>query len=493
MVEFQKCGIMSLVGNYAGRDFVGRKLKIVLSDLHLGAGYAQAGGNCLEDFVADEPLAQFLREIEREAELDQREVELIINGDLFEFLQIPAVAKFDPTEVYPREAYLDSSAEASVKRLNIIIEGHQEIFSALSDFMHVEAPKRRITIIKGNHDVNLFWPGVKSRLREVLGASGARASLLLFAEEFVSREKIYVEHGHQRAEKMNSYRDFLDPRLPGDPTQLYYPAGSHFVINVFNEIERERWFVDSIKPLTALIWFAFQWDFNLAASMLKSFIAHTPALVVSDFAPHAEEAVSGNTLLQYLETADKRLQMSEQYSSDPSFRRQFHQQIQRYLDDAHVANQSNAAFSEADIGSNPLEMGQAEQNRQRASLRQAAAEIARQEGAKVILFGHSHHPVYEALDGDGVYINTGCWLWKQDLSGVPIETWEALFKDPQKNVDIPGRLPYARIDYDEDDDPIAQLLDFANKNASFQAREGQAGNFFSRVLNRIVAPTRSEE
>jgi hypothetical protein len=227
--------------------------------------------------------------------------------------------------------------------------------------------------------------------------------------------------------------------------------------------------------------------------MLKSFIAHTPALAVSDFAPHTEEAFSNNTLLQYLESADKRSLMSEQYSSDPSFRHQFHQQIQRYLDDAHVAHQSNAAFAEADVGSNPLEMGRAEQDRQREALRQAAEEVARQEGAKVILFGHSHYPVYEALDGDGVYINTGCWLWKQDLSSAPIETWEALFKEPQKQVDIPGRLPYARIDYDEDDNPSAQLLDFANKHASLQAHEEQTGSFFSRVLNRIVAPTRSEE
>jgi hypothetical protein len=65
--------------------------------------------------------------------------------------------------------------------------------------MHVESPQRHITIIKGNHDVSLFWPGVKNHLREMLGASGARASLLRFADEFVSREKIYVEHGHQHA------------------------------------------------------------------------------------------------------------------------------------------------------------------------------------------------------------------------------------------------------------------------------------------------------
>ncbi len=471
---------------------MGRKLKIILSDLHVGAGYANNGHNYLEDFTADEKFVHFLREISHESERDQREIELIVNGDFFEFLQVPAVDHYDPEKVYPKEAYYDSSEEASVKRLNIIVEGHQEIFDALSDFMHVEAPQRRITIIKGNHDVNLFWPGVKSRLREVLGASGSRASLLLFAEEFVSREKIYVEHGHQRTEKMNSYHDFLDPRLFHDPSQLYYPPGSYFVISFFNEVEREHWFVDSIKPLTTLIWFALHWDFDFAAEMLVSFIHHTPALVISDFVPHSENIVAtSSTLLQYLEDRDKRYQVSQRYTNDSVFREQFHQQIQRYLDDAHVANKSNDTFPETNTGSDPLAIGQAEQQRQQSSLRQAAEEIARQEGAKVVLFGHTHQPAYEKLDSGGVYINTGCWLWKQDLSNAPLKTWEALFKDGQAYGNLPGCLPYARIDYDAHDNPTAQLLDFANKNTALDV-DGQSPNFISRVLNRIVAPLRSE-
>jgi hypothetical protein len=135
------------------------------------------------------------------SEQDRREIELIINSDFLSFCMFPAVDRYDPDERYPLETYLDSSQQASIKRLNLIVEGHPEVFDALSDFIHVEAPQRRVTIIKGNHDVNLYWPGVKSRLREVLGASGSRSALLLFAEEFVSRERIYVEHGHQRTEK----------------------------------------------------------------------------------------------------------------------------------------------------------------------------------------------------------------------------------------------------------------------------------------------------
>ncbi len=61
------------------------KLKFVLSDLHLGAGYAPH--NPLEDFTADEQLIAFLQQIRAESEQHQREVELIINGDFFELLK----------------------------------------------------------------------------------------------------------------------------------------------------------------------------------------------------------------------------------------------------------------------------------------------------------------------------------------------------------------------------------------------------------------------
>ena len=61
------------------------KLKFVLSDLHLGAGLGKEAGNALEDFTADQHLVHLLQQISGESEQDQREVELIINGDFFEF------------------------------------------------------------------------------------------------------------------------------------------------------------------------------------------------------------------------------------------------------------------------------------------------------------------------------------------------------------------------------------------------------------------------
>jgi UDP-2,3-diacylglucosamine pyrophosphatase LpxH len=440
---------------------VGHKLKFVLSDLHLGAGRPES--NYLEDFTVDNLLARFLQQIWHESESEQREIELIINGDLFEFLQVPAVDQYDPTANYPLETYLDSSEAASIKRLDLIVQAHPEVFEALSDFMQVEAPQRRITIIKGNHDVNLYWSGVKARLREVLNASGERSSLLLFAEEFVSREKIYVEHGHQRTEKMNCYHDFLDPRRPNDLSQLYYPAGAYFAIDFLNQVGRERGFFANIKPLTTLIWYALPWDFDFAARLLACFIRYTPALVVSDFTPDDIFGLPQDVWLRTIENAETRQELADSYAADAEFRRQFHRQIQQYLSDAVAISQGSALAPPAEVSSDSLAMGHADQIQQQLALRRAAEEITRQ-GAKVVIFGHTHYPVQETLESGGVYINTGCWL--RDLSNISLEVWAGLFDGSKPYSELQPSLPYARIDYDEANNPTARLLFFAEEARS---------------------------
>ncbi len=238
---------------------MGQKLKFILSDLHLGVDwFHQQAHSTGEHFTA------FLQTIQQESEQHDAEVELIINGDFLAFLQTPAVTHYDPTVSYPPEAYLDSSQEASLKRLNLIIAANPAVFNALAEFLSDSRLRRKLTIIKGNHDVSLFWPKVKSRLREVLGALGSRASLVQFADEFVNREKIYVEHGHQRAESMNAYRDSFDPRTSHDPSQLHHPAGSRFTVDFLNQARQQYWFADQVKPVTALIWFALEWNFEFA-------------------------------------------------------------------------------------------------------------------------------------------------------------------------------------------------------------------------------------
>ena len=68
---------------------------LVISDIHLGAGYMVDGKrNYLEDFHYDSELVDFL-EYYSSNEYAGREVELIINGDLFDLLAVPFVEYFD--------------------------------------------------------------------------------------------------------------------------------------------------------------------------------------------------------------------------------------------------------------------------------------------------------------------------------------------------------------------------------------------------------------
>ena len=438
---------------------MGQKLKFVLSDLYIGAGIS-TGGNHGADFVADDQFIEFLHEIEQESERYRRELELIINGNFLEFLCVPAVDHIEPGQTFPKEAFLNTSEEASLKRLHLIRQQHSKIFDVLSNFMHAGVPKRRITIIKGNHDVHLFWPRVKSRLRRMLRATGSRASLLLFAEEFVSREKIYVEHGHQRAEAINRYADFLDPRHPQDPSQLYYPAGSRLIIDLFNEPEARYFFANSIKPVTTLFWCTLQWNLILAADILNNLVQNSLVIGTNGAGPTRMTSSPSTNLLQYLSHREATYQTLQRCADDAVFRQEFYSQIQQYFFDNGQADSNTGRLSSCpNAPSDPLSMGRAAQKNQRALLRQAAEEIAQREGAAVVLFGHTHHPTQVPLKNGGLYINTGCWL--NDYSDASDETWQALFSRVQTYNPLPSRLPYVRIDFHEADNPTARLLDFA--------------------------------
>ena len=110
-----------------------RKAKIIVSDLHVGAGFAP--DNPLEDFTDDE-FADFLGGIVTESDTKTMDVELIMNGDIVEFLQVPATDIFDPGTAYPPETYRPTSEEASADKMALIIAGHPTFFTALRDFVN---------------------------------------------------------------------------------------------------------------------------------------------------------------------------------------------------------------------------------------------------------------------------------------------------------------------------------------------------------------------
>jgi UDP-2,3-diacylglucosamine pyrophosphatase LpxH len=401
------------------------KFKIIVSDLHLGAGFAQAG-NALEDFTQDAEFAQFLKEMREESDAEGMECELILAGDIMEFLQVPSFDEFDPTKIYPPEDYRSSSGEDSLKKVNLIIAGHPVFFTALRDFLNAASPIRRATIIKGNHDVNLHWMAVQDRIREAVGATGERRPLLTFEERCISREGIYVEHGNQYAERVNRFDSFEEPHNPADEDQLVLVPGSRFVIDFFSSVERERYWVDGVKPITSLIWYSFAFDFAFAVKVLVGFLKAALPLLLGSL-PLKETPGPSKT--------DKPGKMLKDL---------------RDVQDLGIRKASAVTLARREVA------------KVHSALHQAAEVKSREEGARVVVFGHTHVTLSEPLETGGLYLNTGTWVWLRDFSDEDEATWRELFDHPE-SFTRDRRLTYARIDYDEEGQPWGRLIEVARE------------------------------
>ena len=430
------------------------RVKVVLSDLHLGAG-PPAGQNPLEDFQRDRAFAAFLDEVVAESDRLAAEVELILNGDTFEMLQVPHLDRFDPAVLYPPEAYHSSAEQDSVKKMALIINGHPGFFTALRDFLREGPPRRYVTFVKGNHDLDLHWRGVQAWIRQAIAATGDRAPLLSFVERRIVREGIYVEHGNQYAELIDRVKDMEEPHHPRHPGQLWYPPGSWFVMNVFNEVERERYWVDGVKPVTALIWYALQFDFAFAARALAALIRALPGTLEDAFL--AVEESNAEDLLVRLEEPEQLQGLELRYRDEPAFRAEFNAIL------SAVVTPPPAPVGAGALTLTPspdaVDMGEQIQARMRASLSDAARRRAAEEKVPLVIFGHSHEPVQERLPGGGRYINCGTWTWRGDFSGAGKEDWRDLFEHPERFTGD-RQLTYVRIDYDPVGRPFGRLMQF---------------------------------
>ena len=102
------------------------KTILVISDIHLGAGeFVKGKRNLLEDFHYDNELIDFFSYYSN-GKYEERQVELIINGDFLDFLAVPFVNYFDD-EFW--------SEEAALEKLKLITEAHKKVFNALKKFV----------------------------------------------------------------------------------------------------------------------------------------------------------------------------------------------------------------------------------------------------------------------------------------------------------------------------------------------------------------------
>lgn len=244
-----------------------KQIKLVISDLHIGVGRTLENGqlNSLEEFYFDEKFSEFLHYYTTGKYADY-EVELILNGDILNFLQVDF-----------RGHYLTVITEPiCMDILRRIVNGHPVFFKAIKDF--AAKPGNIVTYVVGNHDQAMLWPSTRAYLNEVVGTTIRYKNIVYFFDG------VHIEHGHmhEAANRLDPRKFFLKKNL-AEPI-LNLPFGSHFFVEFVMKIKEKYPHVDKIRPFNRMMRWAFFNEtgftvrniINLAVYFLKSIFTNDP-------------------------------------------------------------------------------------------------------------------------------------------------------------------------------------------------------------------------
>ncbi len=227
----------------------------VISDLHIGGAYPD------KDALHDErkrgfrmmtrvaELASFIRHL---ANLPAAPpVELVINGDFVDFLaeELGSGGELDEAAAPQWSAFRAGRGEA-LAAFRAIVARDQDLFTALRELL---AAGKALTILLGNHDLELCLPDVRAELERELGPGTLR---FLDDDQALDLGDVLIDHGNLfdpanvvdhdklrvlRAVYSRGWFDQLDDIFTP-------PAGSKLVAEVMNPIKIAYGFVDLLKP-----------------------------------------------------------------------------------------------------------------------------------------------------------------------------------------------------------------------------------------------------
>lgn len=217
------------------------RCKLVVSDLHMGSGHRQGQLNPWESFSEDARFQELLHYYSTGA-YASAEVELILNGDIFDFLHVATQQGFT----------IAVTESLAIEKMRACMEGHPEVMAALATF--IAMPHKRITVIPGNHDFEWVFPGVQEAFcRRLVGRATDPRFKVICDRATYEFDGIQVQHGQQLelAHNHNFLEMFL--RQAGGEPILNLPWGSQFIIKVITRLKLERPYIDRVRPFKAYV------------------------------------------------------------------------------------------------------------------------------------------------------------------------------------------------------------------------------------------------
>ncbi|MBX3190525.1 MAG: metallophosphoesterase [Labilithrix sp.] len=203
---------------------------LVFSDVHLGSDIQEGVENgARRSEAVDRDLVRLLTHY-RAQKPEAGRWRIVIAGDFIDFIGMTIEAA--ETLVTPLTAEevahgLGNACDHARLKLSRVVARHGDVFTALASFV---ADGNALTIVHGNHDIELHWDEVKEDLRLALleRALSERGDLdraafldrIEYSPWFFYRAGVaYIEHGHQY-DPLCATEHIMAPLSPLDPRRV---------------------------------------------------------------------------------------------------------------------------------------------------------------------------------------------------------------------------------------------------------------------------------
>ncbi len=222
----------------------------IVSDLHLGGARADnPGERGFQICTQTDALAEFISRLSARDAASTGE-ELVIAGDFVDFLA--ESDEFGPNGEPTWKALRDDD-DVAAGLLQTVVSRSPEVFAALRRFV---ARGHTLTILLGNHDIELAYPRVRQALRKLLGVPASAGLRFIYDGEAYSVGDALIEHGNRydgwNAIDYDALRRVCSLMSRGqaipEKLRLHPPAGSQLVAEVMNPIKQSYPFIDLLKP-----------------------------------------------------------------------------------------------------------------------------------------------------------------------------------------------------------------------------------------------------
>ncbi|RMH38580.1 MAG: hypothetical protein D6689_19140 [Deltaproteobacteria bacterium] len=423
---------------------------LVISDVHLGGDLnVNCGPSARAQLdLLERELIDFLRHYTY-TRRDGRPWQLVINGDLIDFLGICLLPDPDSDDDATPEEHiygLGRRPKAARAKVDAVIERHADVFVALARFARAG---NRVDLVAGNHDVELQWDAVQRAFldgvrrvyeRAQLAAGGDPASDFIesafhFHPWFVYIPGVaWIEHGHLYDENCS----FQFALAPADPFSKQIDlnvdtAAQRYVVNRIPAAEhgQENWswlgymrWALGLGPRGALEVFKSYYAFSARLIAARRQRRRAPGAAEERRARHRERL---RALCEVWSLDERTLDAVHELRRRPVVENLW-RLLQVLMIDKLVIGALALLVVMVAVWSLPLAWGLAgagtvvgsawAANRilsrgrivdPTAPLMVIPERILRHVDARYVVFGHTHEAMRVPLEGGGVYFNTGTW------------------------------------------------------------------------------------